>query len=213
MSMYFVSSLYCKEDWIGFIGADSFSDLFWGLNAQGLNPQGVIFRRVDDSAVSLLVPVLPILEELILEGDTSELVASPVLASDSESAGDGVMPPDSVIELYNEAMGLILDGSHNDEWLAFESEDDVVYHYESAYLNGLMSERRQQWVTLTPPPVIHEESDTALSFDHIVRLKAALTWLGHSTPESMEECAAKQKTLVMDLIRSVERLKKEMQEG
>lgn len=62
------------------------------------------------------------------------------------------------------------------------------------------------WANRAPVALV----DTDLSFDHIVRLKAALTWLGHSTPESMEECAAKQKSLVLDLIRSVEGLKKEM---
>lgn len=55
--------------------------------------------------------------------------------------------------------------------------------------------------------------DTTLSCDQIVKLKSALTWLGHSTPESMEECAAKQKSLVLALIREVEGLKKEMRVG
>ncbi|MGL6519285.1 hypothetical protein ACSZNZ_21985 [Aeromonas caviae] len=57
---------------------------------------------------------------------------------------------------------------------------------------------------------VHQEPDTTLSLDQIIRLKAALTWLGHSTPESLEECAAKQKSLVLDLISSVEDLKKEL---
>ncbi|WP_429169353.1 hypothetical protein [Aeromonas hydrophila] len=61
-------------------------------------------------------------------------------------------------------------------------------------------------------PASHEETDTTLSYDQVVKLKSALTWLGHSTPESMEECAAKQKTLVLALIREVEGLKKEMRE-
>ncbi|HGE8241194.1 hypothetical protein LZT27_14645 [Aeromonas veronii] len=59
-------------------------------------------------------------------------------------------------------------------------------------------------------PVSHEETDTTLSCDQVVKLKSALTWLGHSTPESLEECAAKQKSLVLALIREVEGLKKEM---
>lgn len=62
-------------------------------------------------------------------------------------------------------------------------------------------------------PASHEETDTTLSCDQVVKLKSALTWLGHSTPESMEECAAKQKSLVLALIREVEGLKKEMRAG
>lgn len=65
---------------------------------------------------------------------------------------------------------------------------------------------------VTGTPVSHKGPDTTLSCDQIVRLKSALTWLGHSTPESMEECAAKQKSLVLALIREVEGLKKEMRE-
>ncbi|MDD2341561.1 MAG: hypothetical protein PHV54_01550 [Tolumonas sp.] len=60
---------------------------------------------------------------------------------------------------------------------------------------------------------LSREKQDSLDCDDIKKLKLALSWMGCSTPESLEECGARQKNLVRDLIRAVLRRKKLKKEG
>lgn len=60
---------------------------------------------------------------------------------------------------------------------------------------------------------LNQEKRDSLDCDDIKNLKLALSWMGCSTPESLEECGALQKRLVRDLIRAVFRQKDAMTRG
>lgn len=138
MAQYFVSSLDCPANWIGFVGAETLDDLFWAIDAQGLDPYGAIFRKVDDSEVGLFIPVRTYIERGLEEAGEGELIACPSLATDQHSLGN-VALPEAVFDIYDELMQLVLNDERSDAWVVFESEDELQYHYESERANRLMA--------------------------------------------------------------------------
>lgn len=142
MSQYFIVSLNCPVDWIGFVGATTAEELYWGIDRLGLDPHGVIFREVYEDDVALAVPVRCELDEVCIQEGMPELLASPSIALDPHTTGVFDLH-DGLHELYGEMMQLVIDGERSDEWLAFVSMEEVEAHYESETLNQLMAERRK----------------------------------------------------------------------
>lgn len=48
-----------------------------------------------------------------------------------------------------------------------------------------------------------EASDESLTCEDVSQLRSALSWMGYSTPESLEECGVRHKSLIRNLIRAV----------
>lgn len=87
----------------------------------------------------------------------------------------------------------------NREWANLLSTNDAIADLDAQ-------------ITILHDELSQERRDS-LDCNDIKELKLALIWMGCSTPESLEECGARQKSLVRDLIRAVLRHKKLKTEG
>lgn len=156
MASYFVCSLNCPVDWTGFVGAADAEELYWNIDAMGLDPYGVLVREIEDGLAALTIPVRPVVEAPMTDGDGAPwLAAFAQLALTKHSLGVFEIP-EGLGELYTEAMQMVIEGVEDEAWLAFNEERDLIPYYESAGMAHCIIEARKSLIMekITPRPEI-----------------------------------------------------------